>query len=144
MSLAINASPINTTLLNAPAGTVAVTVSVTPQMSGTTFICTKRAADDLVVVLPSPTIPGLKYRFQMATAAAVAQIITFGAGAGTVRGSWRQISGASTLSAALGAVAATVGFTATATGACSIDMISDGTSYICQGWSGVAAGIAFA
>jgi hypothetical protein len=140
MSLAINASPINTVLLNG----LTLAPTITPQMSGTTFICTKGAAADVIVTLPSPTIPGLNYKFQLAPGAAVNQIMTFGAGAGSVRGSWRQITGALTLSALLGAAAATIGFTGTATGGDNIEVISDGTTYLCKGWSGVGAGIAFA
>lgn len=142
MSLAINASPINRTLI---AGTVGVaTVTVTPQMSGTTFVCTKRAAGGITVNLPDATIPGLWYKFTMDNVAVVATAITFTPVAGQlVRGYWAQVTGAKTFSASP-SVFVSIALTATAISADSIVMISDGTGWYAQGETGVAAGIAFA
>jgi hypothetical protein len=115
MSLAINTSPINSTLIAGTAGVTAVTV--TPQMSGTTFTCVKRAAGDITVTLPDASIAGLKYRFVMNSGAAVAHLITFSSGANSTRGFWISNVSAIALSGALGvASAANVQFTATATG----------------------------
>ena len=51
MSAIFNQGPINNTLINAVA-----TATVTPQMNGTVFICTKLGAGDSTITLPDPTI----------------------------------------------------------------------------------------
>ena len=136
----IQISPINNTLINA--GVAAVTI--TPQQSGTTFICTKQAAANTVVTLPDPTIAGLKYNFTMAQAAVIAQTIAFTSPtANTMAGFWQQVNGTATHTAN-GCVTVTVEFTATAEWNDTINLWSDGTYWHAQGLTGVAAGIAFA
>ena len=137
MSQAIfNQGPVNNTLITAAA-------TVTPQMNGTTFICTKAAAANYVVTLPDPKIAGLRFRFIMAQAAVVAQTITLQAPANTMAGLWQQVNGTATPTANPVVTRSAV-FTVTAQWGDFWDLTSDGTLWRAYGQSGVAGGLAFA
>lgn len=126
-----------------PQSTITAAVTLTPEQSGTTFVCTKAAGADYTVTLPDPSIPGISYTMVMANAGAVAHAINFTSPtANTVFGMWRQTSGAST-NAVNGSNITTISFTATAVASDRIDLESDGTNWRAVGSSGVAAGCAF-
>ena len=138
MSQIVNQNFVNNTLING----VNVAVTVTPQMNGTTFICTKNAGL-LTVTLPDPTIAGLRFRFVMAQAAVVAQIITLQTPtANTMAGLW--ISNAGAVTATANACAThNANFTATSEWGDIWDLTSDGTLWRGYGTTSVAAGCSF-
>jgi hypothetical protein len=141
MSLGINLYPLNSSLING-VGAGAQARTVTPQMSGTTFICTKAAALT-TVTLPDPSIAGLKYKFIMAQAAVTAPLITLQSPvAATMAGIW---VGATPNVNPTANPCATVNanFTATAQWGDSWELVSDGVLWRAYGVSGVAAGCSF-
>ena len=123
---------INTTYIY-----VVTAATLTPAMSGTTFICTPRGGGGTAITLPAVS-PGLRFRFIHSTT--VANAITFAGGANLMNGLWRQVNGTATPGAGVTSIA----FTATAVPGDIIDLISDGVSWYAIGNTSVAAGIAFA
>lgn len=105
--------------------------SITPQMSGTTFVCTRPAADAnaYILTLPSSTIAGLTYRFTYPTDSAAV-----GAGRSvtiTTPDAAELLYGLKNFHANITAVTAarTVILSGLATGAAYVDLISDGSNW---------------
>lgn len=140
MSQAIfNQGPINNTLITA----AVATATVTPQMNGTTFICTKQAAANTVVTLPDPTIAGLRFRFIMVQAAVINQTISLLSPiANTMTGIWIGAT-PNVNSTANPSVNSNATFTGTARWGDYWDLTSDGTNWRAYGVTGAVAGLAF-
>jgi hypothetical protein len=141
MSLFTNMSKVDTSTVNG------ANVTLTPQQSGTTFICTKGAAA-VVVTLPDPTIAGLKYSFIMTQAAAVAQNIDITSPtANTMAGIITNVNAGPVVAiTASGNPCATriARFSATAVWSDKFDLVSDGILWHAYGISSAAGGVALA
>jgi len=114
--------------------TTAAAVTLTPALSGRTFIAYKQTAGT-IITLPSPLNGRLYYR--IINKNVTAHIMRFTSTGANMQAQWRDADGASD-----GGLSTTIEFTGLAFGGDSIELISDGVNWYANGSTGDADGIA--